>query len=570
MPALILYILKMSISLSVVFLFYFLFLRKMTFYQWNRWYLLLYSLLSFVLPFLNIYWWLDPAPVDAGLLQYLPAIGNWKPAATESSAIVSGQWDLLLQVLVVGIALMLLRLVVQYLSLLRMHRKAKLLVDGKVKLFEVSDPVVPFSFGTAVYINPSRHDEQEIREIIRHEMVRVQERHTLDVLLSELLVVFGWFNPFAWLTRAAIRQNLEFIADRQVLVNGIDRKQYQYLLLKVVGQKQFSLASHLNISALKNRIAMMNKIRTARVHLVKFAFAVPVLAVLLLAFRNQEPQPDAVRLKSLFPMIPSLVADTVPVHKNKTWNTPLNKKGYYLTVVDNQGECIVIVKDKAKKLVKAVTLTDWDADKSYESRYGEILPPPPPAAPAAPKAPGTPAPVAAPGVPAPPAPPAAPAHSDEPATSARFTLKADSISIHQSDGEPAPLVIADGQKISLAQLHQADPSSIASINVLKGNSATTKYGRDGVNGVLEVTFKPGTGIPADALYFVNGKEATRQQVNALSKEEIKDVKVFKGEAAVEKYGEKARNGVIEITTKPVVRVELWNPLKSLEQKPDDC
>jgi hypothetical protein len=58
--------------------------------------------------------------------------------------------------------------------------------------------------------------------------------------------------------KRSIRQNLEFIADNKVVENGIDKKQYQYLLLKVIGNNQYSIATKFNFSSLKKRIAMMN------------------------------------------------------------------------------------------------------------------------------------------------------------------------------------------------------------------------------------------------------------------------------------------------------------------------
>jgi hypothetical protein len=87
--------------------------------------------------------------------------------------------------------------------------------------------------------------------------------------------------------RYAIRQNLEFLADDQVLKNGLDKKQYQYLLLKVIGNRQFSVAANFNFSSLKNRIAMMNKLKSAKLHLIKFLFILPLLAVLLISFRDK-------------------------------------------------------------------------------------------------------------------------------------------------------------------------------------------------------------------------------------------------------------------------------------------
>jgi hypothetical protein len=87
--------------------------------------------------------------------------------------------------------------------------------------------------------------------------------------------------------KRAIRLNLEFIADNKVLENGINRKEYQYLLLKVIGSNQYSIATQFNFSSLKKRIAMMNKLKSAKLHLLKFLFLLPVVVVMLLAFRSK-------------------------------------------------------------------------------------------------------------------------------------------------------------------------------------------------------------------------------------------------------------------------------------------
>ncbi|MEP7278343.1 MAG: M56 family metallopeptidase [Bacteroidota bacterium] len=97
----------------------------------------------------------------------------------------------------------------------------------------------------------------------------------------------NWFNPFAWFIRHAIRQNLEFIADNEVVANGINKKEYQYLLLKTLGIPQYSIANNFNFSSLKKRIAMMNKMKSAKLHLTKFLFILPLMLVSLLAFRNK-------------------------------------------------------------------------------------------------------------------------------------------------------------------------------------------------------------------------------------------------------------------------------------------
>src|SRR4030095_867538 len=113
----------------------------------------------------------------------------------------------------------------------------------------------------------------------------------------------------AWLLRSSIRQNLEFIADHKVLEKGVDRKQYQYLLLKVIGNNHFSIAQKFNFSSLKKRIVMMNKLRSAKLNLTRFLFILPLLAVVLIAFRQKQKdhqKPETESSATLF------VADTIP------------------------------------------------------------------------------------------------------------------------------------------------------------------------------------------------------------------------------------------------------------------
>jgi len=105
--------------------------------------------------------------------------------------------------------------------------------------------------------------------------------------VAELMCMLNWYNPFCWLIRWSIRQNLEFIADQQVLGKGVDRKGYQYHLLKVIGEPRYRLANNFNISSLKKRIIMMNKIGSARLHLLKFLFVLPLAGLLLVAFRDK-------------------------------------------------------------------------------------------------------------------------------------------------------------------------------------------------------------------------------------------------------------------------------------------
>lgn len=254
------YLLKLSISLAVIGLFYQLVLRPHTFYSANRWYLLGYSALAFVLPFIDLNRTLPPADLaKVPLVRYVPTLQSLGATEVETitataSVVQESSWalsDWMLLLLLTGVVFMLLRLLLHGAAYLRIKQRARLVSDDRVKIYHVERAIVPFSFGNAIFINPTLHQESELREIMLHELVHVRERHTFDILFGEVLCVLNWYNPFAWLIRHAIRQNLEFIADRAVLEKGVDARAYQFLLLKVAGVPEFQLANQFNFSSLK-------------------------------------------------------------------------------------------------------------------------------------------------------------------------------------------------------------------------------------------------------------------------------------------------------------------------------
>ena len=291
----ILNILKFSIFLLLVYLFYRLFLRRLTFYNWNRYYLLGYSLLAFVIPFINISPLLKETDLNqAPMIQYVPVMDPyvhvWTTVTTSASARSSHSFywqNVMFWTLLFGSLIMLFRLGIQVISFFKMKRKAVKLNDDVVSIYQVESPIIPFSFGNAIYLNQKLHTEEELADIVLHEYAHIRQKHTIDILLAEAICIINWFNPFAWMLRHSIRQNLEFIADNLVLQKGTDKKIYQYHLLKATGVPQYRIFNSFNFSSLKKRIGMMNKIKSARIHLVKFSFLIPMLVVVLLAFRNK-------------------------------------------------------------------------------------------------------------------------------------------------------------------------------------------------------------------------------------------------------------------------------------------
>ena len=302
MPVYFEYALKVSICLAVVFLFYNLLLKRMTYYTWNRYFLLFFSTLSFIVPFINVTVFVQAQQtIPASIINQVPSINSFEvidEGATNPGAF--SYWQVLFLIIVLVSFILILRLIVQLVSIKNISSRAPLLSGGEVKIYQHPDPIIPFSFYNSIFINTTNYSSNEIAKIIDHETVHVQQRHTIDVLMTEIIFILNWYNPFAWLIKQAVRENLEFIADDAVIKNGIDKKNYQYLLLKVTGDVPSAIICSLKFSTLKNRIFMMNKSKTSRFHLLKFALLIPMITFLLLAFRNnKEVEPASVQTENI-------------------------------------------------------------------------------------------------------------------------------------------------------------------------------------------------------------------------------------------------------------------------------
>lgn len=374
----------------------------------------------------------------------------------------------MLLIAALGSLILLARFLIMFCSFLRIKRKAQLISDDRTRIYQLDEDMRPFSFGNAIFINTELHSGEELEEIIRHEFVHVKQKHTLDIIWSELLCILLWFNPFVWLLRKSIKQNLEFLADKQVLQNGMDKKEYQYLLLKVMGNKQFAFTNHFNFSSLKNRIAMMNTLRSARVHLAKFLFLLPVVAVLLLAFRKEVLREVKKEAGSATTELPAKatgsLSETIQkelqlalIPKDTTPSKPGQKK--YYVVVANAGFSKNI-KDPAD-IVTRMRRSEWDANKEkYEREYGHA--------------------------------PAAKMHLSQ---DGERDFGFDSVYVMRRSPRTAvsvnpPLYIVDGKELdSKKGLSEIDANTIQSISVLKDNTAEKLYGEKGRNGVVIITTK---------------------------------------------------------------------------------
>ncbi|MGV3763381.1 M56 family metallopeptidase [Parapedobacter sp.] len=491
MPDSMLYLLKANLAILLFYLGYRLLLRKLTFYTLNRFYLLFALLFSFTYPLVELAG-LFEAPIQQLPGEAVYLIPNWEqvPAAEFNG------WPLLVGVVALGAVWFAVRFAIRLLSLWRVHGQSRAATWRWIHYRQVFAPIRPFSFWRNIYVNVHSHADGELTEIFKHEQVHVKELHTLDVLLAELSSVLCWFNPGMWLLRNAIRENLEFITDRNVLRSGIDRQAYQYSLLGAGRQLEThpTIAQGFNFKNLKTRIMMMNKKRSSCLHLGRYLLSVPVIAVLVLfitmsraAYLPEILDSPAVPARVAGMAQPTVetampqtdaIADTTKAKQKisidqiigelpETGDAPLVildglelKKGFDMKTLDADAiASISVLKDAAATALygnrgaRGVVLITTKTKASKDAAHIDTA--------ALPEIRGG---------------------SKGPEEKPKTPSAAD----HDFDGA---LIVIDGEASTSAALRKLAPDDIEAITVLKGASATDKYGDKGKKGAIEVTTK---------------------------------------------------------------------------------
>ena len=307
------YIVNVALILFACLAFYKVLLRRETFYKVNRYMLIVCLVISFILPLLRVpqQFSLHKVNVESSVLNKQQATSNIQPttittdkstpattsvqpdvqispignnlAQSPSNKLSFAQlmnwlfWIYWFGVIIFGISFLL-----QLAVLLWRSYRNPVIIDGPYRIVEVRGDKAPCSFGNTIFINPEKYDWETYSQILLHEKIHIRQKHTIDILIAELLLIFQWFNPFAWVYRREIESNLEFLTDDQLTQNEkIDKQQYQLSLVQVSAPHfPLSLTTNYNQSILKKRIAMMN-IKRSNLHTAwKYFFLLPVFAFL--------------------------------------------------------------------------------------------------------------------------------------------------------------------------------------------------------------------------------------------------------------------------------------------------
>ena len=282
MEAFYIYLIKSSGLIALFYLAYHFMLRKETFFTSNRWFLLLGLFTSVILP-LVVYTkiiWIEPTPVNYDWSS-LPITTTVNEDHTEEYIYLG-----LAVLYCMGVLYLLTKFGIDFYSLQKVFKGKIIKRQADFKFIDLQDNLAPFSFFNTIVYNSSLYSSSELENILEHEKVHSEQNHTVDVLLSRLFCILFWFNPFIWLYKKAILQNLEFIADNEATKKISDKKSYQFTLLKITTHENcVTITNHFYQSLIKKRIVMLNKNQSKKWNSWKYALVLPALVTFIMLFQ---------------------------------------------------------------------------------------------------------------------------------------------------------------------------------------------------------------------------------------------------------------------------------------------
>ena len=504
------YILKSSVCLVLFYLFFRLLLSKETFHRFNRMALLGVLFFSLLIPCIEVTT-RHQVEVQQAVLSIeqllLMAELETTPAnvgAVQETSVIS--WvQIVLLVYWAGILFLACRNIYSLICLFRLvHSGKHEKLEKGVTLVVHNQEIAPFSW--MKYIVISRKDlEENGREILIHEMAHIHHRHSVDLLVADICIFFQWFNPGAWLLKQELQNIHEYEADETVINEGVNAKEYQLLLIKkAVGTRLYSMANSFNHSKLKKRITMMLKEKSNPWARLKYLYVLPLAAIAVTAFARPEISEKVEEISAV------KVNDLAEIVEKKSEENVVKE------LVDTTKNKVVVVGYRTEK-------------------------------------------------------------KDSVLTSGKKKV---AISVQGISGEGKPLVIINGKESDREVVNALNPERIESVSVIGPEKAIKIYGEKAKDGVMDIklysekkfaprkieieginktrldalnsgakswgaTFRSADG--GKPLVIIDGKEATGDDPLAnISPDRIRSISVLKDKTALAAYGDKGKNGVIEV------------------------
>jgi N-acetylmuramoyl-L-alanine amidase len=287
MTAFLPYLLKVILCSALLVGYYYLALRNKLFHQWNRFYLLATVILSLLIPCFSFTISHTPIEAQSRVIQVLQVVSASGPYEGELPTVTVSFWKSYGAVLVYAFVstVLLIGMLLSILKVYRLVQSHTVQQQGKLRLILTTAKGTPFSFFQFLFWNPSIDMTSEAgHQIFKHELVHIEEKHTVDKLFMQLALIVCWINPVFWLIRYELRMVHEFIADRKA-VGSQDASTLAAMILQAAYPQHFSqLTNSFFHQSIKRRLHMLTKIQNPERNYISRILLLPLMAILTLAF----------------------------------------------------------------------------------------------------------------------------------------------------------------------------------------------------------------------------------------------------------------------------------------------
>ncbi|RIJ49519.1 hypothetical protein D1614_08250 [Maribellus luteus] len=561
-----LYIGKSGLAAGAFYLLFLALFQNKKQFLFNRIYLPVSLAISFLIPLITF---TSVRYIETQTVNYAESYAYLPGAGVSAAAEPEMEWtSVLFLIYLAGTMLFLGHLLLGHYKAFHIVRTSKLREFYGTIVNVTSKDVHPFSFFNKIVLSEKTTRNPNLEMIVLHESIHVKERHTLDILAGEVLFLFQWFNPFAWLIKDAMKNNLEYLTDHQV-AQSHNPEAYQLAMVGLADKKGVApFLTALNGSQLKNRIIMMKQKSENKYPLLKQLVVLPLLAVLIMGLSNKEVKTEFIEsntaevvaaAKTITGKITDEAGKALPgtavFVKGTTIGTITDMEGNYELKLEDDAATLVFMMigfdQKEVKVNKRSTIDvklsaskeNEDIKIKGEGKYEQVKP----------------------------------NSGDATQTSGwkidgnfdgtlskdgSVTLKPGSTEDLKisATGKNAPLFIVDGKEYK--DINALNASDIESISVLKDATTRAIYGEKAKNGVVLISTKSALALKKSLVYVDDKK--FEGDLSEIDSEKIKSMDVLKGEAATNLFGEKGKDGAILITTKE--NLKTGDPLYFIDGK----
>ena len=451
------YLLKVVLCSALLYTYYWFVLRNKKFHQYNRFYLMGISVLSWIVPLITIQIVKEQDIASSKFLNFANFISEnnslLEQEIIENTA--NYTWDNLLIIIGIIISLFfIIRFVKSLWDIRKLIRLYPLKVLKGMNLVMTDVKGTPFSFFKYIFWNTAIDLSSDVgKKILAHEVVHIEEKHSVDKLLIELQLLIGWFNPIVWLIRNELYLIHEFIADQKSIENQDSGVLAKLLLASAYPKQQHLLTNTFFYSPIKRRLFMLNQNKKTKFSNLRRLFVLPITICVVLSFsiKTIEVKASAI-IREKFEKTSIEIqseSDTIP----KSNATGL-RRGQVRVTSKTSTDTLVYTPSSGsnKEKFSNVTLTTKDKQKvldALEKKANVVV------------------------------------EKKTENGSEKYII----VDNNKAIPKVKPLIFVDGVKMTEKEMKAISPNDIESVNVLKGDQAIKKYSEDGKVGVIEIKLR---------------------------------------------------------------------------------